>query len=136
MRVLLDTHILLWLLNDSILLPKPADDLLPKPADEIIFNPSNLVFVSSISLWEIAIKTGLGKLELEVAVADLEAICERSNLIVMGFHADHALAVENLPMYHKDPFDRALIVQAQLEQMTLLTHDTVLGSYGKAVLVV
>jgi PIN domain nuclease of toxin-antitoxin system len=118
MHVLLDTHILLWLFNDTALLPKQAD--------EIIFDPSNLVFVSSISLWEIAIKTGLGKLELDVGVADLEAICERSNLIVIAFHAEHALAVETLPMHHKDPFDRALIVQAQLEQMLLPTHDIVL----------
>jgi PIN domain nuclease of toxin-antitoxin system len=89
MRILLDTHLLLWFLNDPTLLPQTAD--------ELIFNPDNLVFVSSVSLWEIAIKTAIGKLSLEVNLSDLESICESSNLILVSFHSAHALAVANLP---------------------------------------
>jgi PIN domain nuclease of toxin-antitoxin system len=127
-RILLDTHMLLWFLNDPLMLPKKAD--------ELIFDPNNLVFVSSVSLWEIAIKTALGKLTLEADIGELELICERSNLIVTSFHAAHALAVHDLPNHHRDPFDRALIAQARLEQMKLLTHDSVLHLYGASVLTV
>ena len=125
MRVLLDTHILLWFLDDPTLLPAGAD--------AIIFDPDNLIFVSSISLWELAIKTAIGKLSLETELSDLESICDRSNLIVMSFQGSHALAVANLPPHHKDPFDRALIAQAQLENMSLLTHDALLAAYGATV---
>ena len=128
MQILLDTHMLIWFLNEP--------ELLPKKADELIFYPANLIFVSSISLWEIAIKTSIGKLEIDVVIADLEAICERSNLIVVSFQAAHALAVAELAGHHKDPFDRALIAQAQVDQMTLLTHDAVLGAYSGSVMVV
>ena len=128
MRILLDTHMLLWFLNDPLMLPKKAD--------ELIFDANNLVFVSSISLWEIAIKTALGKLELNTEITELESVCERSNLILMSFQAAHAIAVTNLVQHHKDPFDRALVAQAQLEQMILLTHDTALAAYGSAVVLV
>jgi PIN domain nuclease of toxin-antitoxin system len=119
---------LIWFLNDPTLLPQKAD--------ELIFDPNNLVFVSSVSLWEIAIKAALGKLEIDAEISDLEFICERSNLIVISFQPHHALAVADLPQHHKDPFDRALIVQAKLEQMVLLTHDTVLDAYGFVVMFV
>lgn len=127
MQILLDTHMLIWFLSDP--------NLLPKKADELIFDSANLIFVSSISLWEIAIKTSIGKLELDVVIADLETICERSNLIVMSFQAAHALAVAELAGHHKDPFDRALIAQAQVDQMTLLTHDAFLSAYSASVVV-
>jgi PIN domain nuclease of toxin-antitoxin system len=128
MRVLLDTHMLLWLLNNP--------DLLPHKADQIIFDPNNIVFISSISFWEIAIKTAIGKLKLETSLEDLESICENSNLILIAFHGNHALEVAKLPDHHKDPFDRALIAQAKLEQMKLLTHDTLLPQYGDVVSIV
>ena len=110
--------------------------MLPEKADSLIFDTDNIVFVSSVSLWEIAIKTSLAKLELNAELSELESICERSNLIVLSFQAAHALEVANLPHHHKDPFDRALIAQAQLEQMNFITHDRALAAYGPSVILV
>lgn len=118
---------LIWFLNDP--------DLLPSQADKIIFDSANMIFVSSLSLWEIAIKKSIGKLELDLEITLLEDICERSNLIVVAFQASHALAVAHLEWHHKDPFDRGLIAQAQMDQMFLLTHDKVLAAYGTSVLI-
>jgi PIN domain nuclease of toxin-antitoxin system len=125
-RLLLDTHILLWWLN--------SDSQLPARANTLISDPNNQVFVSAISVWEISIKVGIGKLE-----ADLKEILTaipNSGFLALPFSLEHAAAVHNLPDLHKDPFDRALLAQAQIEPMHLLTHDGVLASYsGNIVLV-
>ncbi len=118
-RLLLDTHALLWALDD--------DDALDEAARNAIVDPRNDVFVSAISIWEISIKRSLGKLK---APGDLISAVEASGfqeLAVTFVHADHA---GNLPPHHRDPFDRMLVAQAQVEGLTIVTHDRVIAKYG------
>ena len=122
MTVLLDTHIVLWWLA--------SDAALSADATRVIRDGSNRVFVSAATAWEIAIKQALGKLN---APADLEAAIEASHLETLPVSVPHAVAAGVLPKYHADPFDRMLVAQAQLERLTLLTHDRRLREYGNFV---
>jgi PIN domain nuclease of toxin-antitoxin system len=126
MRLLLDTHILLWFLAD-----RPE---LSCSARALIGDATNQSFVSSISMWEITIKAKLGKLNVEpsrIYTATLQ-----SHFTPITFNFEHALATVSLPEHHHDPFDRALLAQAICEPFRLLTHDHQLASYGNPVLLV
>ena len=126
MRVLLDTHILLWWLSD--------DRRLPKDAEKIIKDGDNLVYVSAASVWEIAIKATLGQIKADpFAVQESIAPSGLLNLPVTGTHAAH---VSRLPHHHRDPFDRMLVAQSLVEPMRLLTTDRLLARYGETVLLV
>lgn len=126
MRLLLDTHILLWWLKD--------DPLLPPRAGVLIEDRRNQVFVSAMSMWEIAIKSHLGKLKADVDEVRTAAL--QSGFQPLPFALDHAVAVARLPQHHRDPVDRALLAQALLEPLNLLTHDEHLAVYGDHVLLV
>lgn len=126
MRLLLDTHILLWWLDDH-----PA---LPARAVALIADPANEVFVSPMSLWEIAIKSRLGKLTADVDEVH-QAVLE-SGFAPLPFTFEHAVEVARLPNHHHDPFDRALIAQARLEPLHLITHDDVIAAYGESIMLV
>jgi PIN domain nuclease of toxin-antitoxin system len=115
---LADTHILLWALDD--------DGRLPKRHREILLT-SAAIFFSAASIWEIAIKKALGKLK---APDNLASILPRAGFRALDVTPIHAEAVGSLPMRHGDPFDRLLIVQAQIERMTLLTADAQFALYG------
>ncbi|MFP3012210.1 MAG: type II toxin-antitoxin system VapC family toxin [Rickettsia sp.] len=118
MKYLLDTHILLqWLNNDKAL---------PYKIAEIIANPDNIIFVSSVNTWEITIKKSLGKLE---APNDLEKAIEANEFQKLPISIAHSTYIANLPLYHKDPFDRLLIAQAIVKGLTLLTCDTYISKY-------
>ncbi|MBI1930694.1 type II toxin-antitoxin system VapC family toxin [Candidatus Poribacteria bacterium] len=116
---LLDTHVLLWWLDD------PAK--LSQPARVAITAPDNRAIVSIASVWEIAIKKALGKLK---APDDLEAMIKDAGLELMLITYSHAWMVKDLPFHHKDPFDRLLAAQAKVEGLTLITRDVHLGNYG------
>jgi PIN domain nuclease of toxin-antitoxin system len=117
---LLDTHVLLWWFDDP--------ELLSEPARSAITEPDNRAIVSVASVWEIAIKTALGKLE---APDDLEDMIEDAGFELMSIIYSHAWTVKNLPLErHKDPFDRLLVAQAKVEGLTLITRDVHLGTYG------
>ncbi|MEY4463052.1 MAG: hypothetical protein RLZZ81_23 [Pseudomonadota bacterium] len=119
MKYLLDTHILLqWLNNDRTL---------PHKISEIIANPDNIIFVSSVNTWEITIKKSLGKLE---APNDLEKAIEANEFQKLPITIEHSTYTANLPLYHKDSFDRLLIAQAIVEGLTLLTCDTHISKYS------
>ncbi len=124
MRVLLDTHLLLWALGSPSRLPAAAQRVIRESE----------VFVSAASIWEISIKAGLGKLTADPAevLAALEPAGFRSLPIV----GEHAARVASLPPIHRDPFDRLLIAQAITEPMRLLTNDTALAAYGDTVTIV
>ena len=122
MRLLLDTHVFLWAVSGSRQLT-PKIRAVIKGADE--------VFVSAASIWEIAIKVRLGKLEAD-PVAMVEAI-EESGFKELPVRAAHAAHVANLPLLHADPFDRLLIAQAVTEPLRLLTADAGLASYSELV---
>lgn len=118
MRILLDTHIYLWWLTD--------DKKLSRPMRKVI-EDAQIVYVSAVSMWEVAIKIKLGKLKGDInAIVDGIVACGFRELPVM---ADHARTLMSLPMHHQDPFDRMLIAQAMTEPLRLLTADKALEAY-------
>ena len=125
MRLLLDTHIFLWAVAGSAVL-KPATRRLIESADE--------VYVSAASLWEIAIKARLGKLDADPHA--LVTAIDESGFIELPVRAAHAAVVSELPLHHNDPFDRLLVAQAMVEPLRLLTADAVLARYGELITLV
>lgn len=122
MNLLLDTHALVWWLTDE---PMVADVI------ERIADPDTLVAVSAVSVWEIAIKRALGKLEFDGSVSD-QVEAEGFTPVPIGLA--HAERAGGLPAHHRDPFDRLLIAQAQIEKLVLVTRDADLADYDVAVL--
>ena len=118
MNLLLDTHVLLWWLSD--------DPMLGAEARAVIANPDTQAFVSAATAWEISIKTTLGKLD---APDNLEDALAANGFSPLPITVEHALAAGRLPEHHRDPFDRMLIAQAQVEGLTLVTHDGAFGHY-------
>jgi PIN domain nuclease of toxin-antitoxin system len=125
-RVLLDTHLLLWWLT--------GDRRLPQKAELIISDPDHEIFVSAASIWEIAIKFALGRIAGDVS--EIEASVEPSGLLQLPITGKHAAQISTLPRHHNDPFDRILVAQSLVEPMRLLTHDQTLSRYGQIVMVV
>ena len=123
MRLLLDTHALLWWLND--------DRQLPAKARKLIALGSNVVVVSAASAWEIATKVRLGKLDIASELAaDFSNVLAQEGFESLPISVDHALRAGLLPGPHKDPFDRMLIAQAQAEGVPILSSDAVFDGYG------
>ena len=120
MNLLLDTHVLLWAMDD--------DPSLSQEARAAITNGSNLVFVSAATAWEISIKKALGK--LRVPAGDYLDELRRHRFTPLDITTEHALAVESLPPHHADPFDRMLVAQAMVERLTLVTHDARMKAYS------
>jgi PIN domain nuclease of toxin-antitoxin system len=121
MKLLLDTHLLLWAAGEP--------DRLSAEALSLIDNPKNELLFSAASLWEVAIKRGLGRHDFKV-----DARLLRRGLLDNGYSelpiiSDHVVAIESLPTLHKDPFDRVLVAQATVEGVTLLTIDSMLAQY-------
>jgi PIN domain nuclease of toxin-antitoxin system len=123
MRLLLETHTFLWWLND--------DTKLGPEARQAITKPGNIVFVSAASAWEIAVKRASGKL---AAPGDIADWIEQSSFIDLPIEVEHAVASAELPKHHNDPFDRLLVAQAQLEDMTLVASDDEITKYDVSVL--
>jgi len=121
MKLLLDTHLLLWAAGEA--------QRLSKRARTVIDNPDNELLFSAASLWEAAIKRGLGREDFK---ADARLL--RRGLLDNGYRelpimSDHVVATESLPLIHKDPFDRILVAQATVEGITLLTVDSLVSQY-------
>lgn len=119
MRLLLNTHLILWWLGES--------DSLSDRARTLISAPENAVFVSAVSIWEIWMKESLGKLRLP---EDFDAKLAAESFESLPLTASQARRVATLPWLHRDPFDRMLIAQAQAEELTLLTADASVAAYG------
>lgn len=126
MRILADTHILLWWLQD--------DARLPEAANRLITDPTNALYVSAASIWEIAIKSALGRIAADPAA--IEAALDPSGFAGLPVTTQHAVEVAKLPPHHRDPFDRLLVAQSLVEPMRLLTHDQMLAQYGDTILLV
>jgi PIN domain nuclease of toxin-antitoxin system len=122
LRLLLDTHTLIWWAHDRPIAPD---------ARIAIRAPENRVVVSAASIWEAEIKVQIGKLELEV---DLAAGPAEHGFEPMAITFDHAVAAGRLPPHHGDPFDRMLVAQAQMEGLTIVSRDPVFDRYAVAVL--
>lgn len=123
MRLLLDTHILLWWLAD--------DPALPGRAADVVADPSTEVLVSAATAWEIAIKRAAGRLE---APDNLLDALDASGFGTLAITAFHTIAAGNLPPHHADPFDRMLVAQARAEELTLVSVDTRIAAYDVGVL--
>ena len=123
MRILLDTHALLWWLSDDVALTRPAR--------KTIADTRNTLIVSAASAWEIGTKVRLGKLPTADDLADdFSGQLERDGFELMAISAEHAVRAGLLPGPHKDPFDRMLIAQAQAENLPLISNETLFESYG------
>ena len=122
MRLLLDTHAFLWWVFDDPRLSSAARDLIADPAAEILF--------SAVSGWEIAIKARTGRLDLPADVPGfVHEQVRRNRLLVLPVELRHALRVHALPDHHRDPFDRLLVAQAQVEAVPLLSRDPLVAAY-------
>ena len=128
MRILLDTHLLLWSVARSRRLPKQARALLLDAANEVFF--------SAASVWEVAIRSALRRRDFRVDPTVLVRALVRSGFSELPVSAAHAAGVARLPVIHGDPFDRLLVAQSVAEPMTLLTNDAMLARYGPLVQVV
>ena len=115
----LDTHTLIWVFDKN--------STLSQEAREAVADGQNEVFISAVTAWKIAIKRSLKKLKLK---GDYQNGLRRYRFAPLSISTDHALAVETLPQHHADPFDRLLIVQAKLENLTLVTRDRRFDAYG------
>lgn len=122
MRLLLDTHVALWALTD--------DPRLSANARALILEPTHRIAVSAASVWEIAIKHALGRGDMPISGGTALGWFRASGYDLLPVTAEHAAAVEELPLHHRDPFDRLLVAQAQTEPMRLLTRDPVVALYG------
>ena len=121
MKLLLDTHLLLWAACDPARLSVAALALIEDPDNSLMF--------SAASLWEITIKRGLGRADFNVDPRLLRRGLVDNGYEELVIRTDHAMAVEDLPPHHKDPFDRLLVAQAQFEGLLLITSDPVVARY-------
>ena len=121
MKLLLDTHLLLWAAMQPDRLSPTALELLNHPDNELLF--------SAASLWEIAIKSGLGRSDFQMEPRVLRRGLLDNGYDELAITSEHAVAVDTLPPIHKDPFDRLLVAQAQVEGITLLTSDPWVAKY-------
>ena len=127
MRVLLDTHVLLWAVGDPAKLPREARQAILDPANEVLF--------SAASIWEIAIKSQLRRRDFVANPAEVAGVAVDSGFDELPVRAQHCALTARLPLHHRDPFDRLLIAQAMTEPARLLTVDATLRRYSELVLV-
>lgn len=131
MRLLLDTHIVLWALERS--------ERLSCEGWALLEDESNALVVSAATVWEIAIKFARNRGrsdDIPLSGTELLADIRAANFELLPITPDHTAGVDELPLHHRDPFDRLLIAQANCERMHLLTHDAALAAYGEHVIVV
>ena len=122
MKLLLDTHAFIWLDSNPSRLSKQVRLLLQ--------DSNNTLLLSVVSIWEMQIKTQMGKLQLSLSLAEVVETQQQANMIeILPVSLSHVLALDHLPFHHKDPFDRLLIAQANIENAALVSQDTILASY-------
>jgi len=120
MKLLLDTHALLWWLTD--------DKQLGRQARELIEDPGNDILVSMVSLWEIVVKTRIGKLQADIK--EITDAVQQEGFILLDIAVAHLLTLAGLPMHHRDPFDHLLIAQAIAEDATFISEDRNTARYA------
>lgn len=125
MVLLLDTHVLLWTLD--------APERLPQDIVEQIESSETTVYFSAASIWEIAIKTALGKIDFDYSPEDIAQAAKDTGFVELPVRAAHASKVAHLPLHHRDPFDRLLIAQVLLLPAQLITADAALPPYSELV---
>ncbi len=123
MILLLDTHLLLWAAGQP--------ERLSAAATALLLNPSNELLFSAASIWEVTIKSGLGRDDFQVDPRRFWRMLLTHDYRELPVKSEHTIAVGDLPLLHKDPFDRLLIAQARTEGLTLLTTDALVADYGE-----
>ena len=126
MALLLDTHALIWYLE--------GDAQLSDTAKRQLDNQSERRCVSAVCIWEMAIKINVGKLEIKKPLAELPNFLSANAFEWLPLTFEHSLAYLNLPLHHRDPFDRMLIAQASVEGLTIVTRDPHFADYGMPLL--
>ena len=126
MKLLLDTHLLLWAAG--------APEKLSDSARSLLLDETNSLFFSSASIWEIVVKRGLGREDFRVDPSRLRRLLVTNGYAEVFVTSDHALAIDRLPSLHKDPFDRVLIAQARTEGMLLVTVDALVTKFGEGIM--
>jgi PIN domain nuclease of toxin-antitoxin system len=124
-KVLVDTHAFLWFMA--------GDARLSRAARRAIEASDGAWWLSAASVWELAIKSSLGRLTLPAPAAEYIADKVQNGLRVLAIEWPHAAAVERLPLHHRDPFDRLIVTQAQSDRLTIVTKDAVFRKYGVSV---
>jgi PIN domain nuclease of toxin-antitoxin system len=125
MKLLLDTHILIW----------ASIRTLPQEVVPFIANADNILLFSPASIWEVVIKKGLGRSDFNIDPAALRRGLLERGYVELDIISRHVLATGDLPPLHKDPFDRLLIAQARVEEITLLTADVTVARYGRGIII-
>lgn len=125
MRLLLDSHILLWAVAEPHRIPKRARGQIESPDNEVLF--------SAASIWELAIKMQHGRLDISTSLEVITEAATEMGFVELSVTARHAAGVRHLPDHHKDPFDRILVAQTIAEPARLLTVDSILGKYSDLV---
>lgn len=128
MRLLVDTHVFLWFILD--------DPRIQTTARPLLVSPDHERFISIASVWEVAIKHGLGKLQLTGGMPKFMQDIEQANFAILDILPGHIMELATLPLHHRDPFDRMLIAQAKCEGMQLLTADPQFEGYDVALIAV
>ena len=127
MKILVDTHIFLWAITD--------DSRLTKSQRQVYSDERNDLFLSVASVWEIVIKVAVGKLPLpQPSVAYVERQMKKNQIKLLPVRLPHLSALESVPLLHRDPFDRILVAQANVEGMPILSADPLISQYGVTVL--
>ena len=126
MNLLLDTHVALWAITDS--------ERLTGRARQLIQEPASVIWVSVVSLWEIATKHGLDRGDMPVSSQQALLYFKAAGYRILSLDAAHVLALQDLPAHHQDPFDRMLVAQALTEPMRLMTHDAMVARYSDTVI--
>ena len=121
MRYLLDTHVILWLYDNYVLLPNRII--------KIISDPANELYISSVTLWEIAIKKGLNRLQIPLSMDEIYNLINKGPIEILHIEKKHLNVYTDLEFIHRDPFDRLLISTAIAERLVLITHDNVIQKY-------
>jgi PIN domain nuclease of toxin-antitoxin system len=121
-NLLLDTHTFLWAID--------SPELLPERIEQLLSNNTSIWFLSLASVWEIQIKSELGKLRLSLPLSELIETQQQTNdLRLLPIELSHIYALSGLPHHHRDPFDRLLITQARVERLPLLSRDSIFDAY-------
>jgi len=120
-KLLLDTHTFIWSIED--------DKRLSQKAKKVIEDPDNEIFLSIASLWEMSIKISIGKLELKKPYEEVISYVRKKGIEILSINFEHTLEVSKLEFHHKDPFDRLIIAQAKIENMTIVSKDILFDDY-------
>ena len=122
MQLLLDTHAFLWAISE--------DRRLGKQSRKLLLHDASAVWLSHVSLWEIAIKHALARADMPLSAAQATQWAEEAGFALLPIAVPHLLTLEQLPLHHRDPFDRLLVAQAVSEELTLLSSDGAFQAYG------